>query len=133
MFTTLKECTEENTPIFKIPSSIKKCKIIRVIDGDTVIVAMRPFFFSKTYLFRVRLLGVDADEIRTKDVFEKAQGMKIKYHLESLLKDHKIIYIQCSKFDNFGRILGNIYFDKSLMNNINIIVSDYIRHLNNDK
>ena len=128
----LDKCTLTNTPVFKIPEKIKKCKIVKVIDGDTVKVAMKPFLFAPYYIFNVRLLGVDADEIRTKDLEEKKQGYKIKKYLENLLtKNNKYyVYIRCDKFDNFGRILGELYFDKNKLNNINILVSDYIRKLN---
>lgn len=125
----VEKCTLENTSVFKIPSGLKKCKIVKVIDGDTVKVAMKPFMFSGYYIFNVRLYGVDANEIRTRDPEEKKKGYKIKTHLENLLEEHRsnIVYIQCGNFDNFGRILGTLFFDSKKQKNINLMVSSYIR------
>ena len=54
-------------------------KVVRVIDGDTVDVAI-------TRTVRVRLLDCWAPETRTKDPEEKAKGYESKKYLHDLLK-----------------------------------------------
>jgi endonuclease YncB( thermonuclease family) len=55
------------------------CKVVRVIDGDTVDVEI-------TRTIRVRLLDCWAPETRTKDPEEKAKGYESKKYLHNLLK-----------------------------------------------
>jgi len=55
------------------------CKVVRVIDGDTVDVAI-------TRTIRVRLLDCWAPETRTKDPVEKVKGHESKKYLHNLLK-----------------------------------------------
>jgi endonuclease YncB( thermonuclease family) len=55
------------------------CKVVRVIDGDTVDVAI-------TRTVRVRLLDCWAPETRTKDAKEKVKGIESKKYLNNLLK-----------------------------------------------
>jgi len=55
------------------------CKVVRVIDGDTVDVEI-------TRTIRVRLLDCWAPETRTKDPIEKIKGYESKKYLNNLLK-----------------------------------------------
>ena len=55
-----------------------ECKVIRVIDGDTVDVEI-------TRTLRIRLLDCWAPETRSKDVAEKAKGIESKKYLNALL------------------------------------------------
>lgn len=55
------------------------CKVVRVIDGDTVDVAI-------TRTIRVRLLDCWAPETRTRDPVEKVKGYESKKYLHNLLR-----------------------------------------------
>ena len=55
------------------------CKVVRVIDGDTVDVEI-------TRTVRVRLIDCWAPETRTLDPVEKTKGYESKKHLHNLLK-----------------------------------------------
>ena len=83
-------------------------KITRVIDGDTVDVDI-DLGFSITITHRVRLKDIDAAETRTKDLEEKAEGIKARLWLEKELSREGEWIIDTYKEDKYGRILGTLY------------------------
>jgi micrococcal nuclease len=85
-----------------------KAKLIKVIDGDTISVLM-DLGFKTHQVRRIRLLGYDACETRTKDLEEKAKGMVQKYWLAFTLSACKYLYIHTKEKDSFGRYLGTVY------------------------
>jgi endonuclease YncB( thermonuclease family) len=129
MFTRLENYTLNNTELFHIPKRLVKCKVVKVTDGDTVKLIFKPYFFSKYYYFNVRLIGFDANEVRTRDPVEKEKGLELKKELEILISD-KIVYLLCDNFDCFGRLLGTIYLDSKKSTNINNIMKKKTKNLN---
>jgi micrococcal nuclease len=83
-------------------------KITRVIDGDTVDVDI-DLGFGITISHRVRLKGINAAETRTKDLEEKAEGIKARLWLEKELSRKGEWIIDTTKEDKYGRILGTLY------------------------
>ena len=83
-------------------------KINRIIDGDTIDVAI-DVGFHITINQRVRLKGIDAAETRTKDLEEKAEGIKARLWLEKELSREGEWIIDTYKEDKYGRILGTLY------------------------
>ena len=61
-----------------------RCKITRVIDGDTVDASI-DLGFSIMYLDRIRLMGLDTPESRTSNKREKMLGLMSKDRLKELL------------------------------------------------
>ena len=55
-----------------------KCKVVRVVDGDTVDVDIDLGFDVWLSKQRVRLYGVDTPESRTRDKEEKKYGLRAK-------------------------------------------------------
>ena len=55
-----------------------KCKIRKVVDGDTVDVDIDLGFGVWLRKQRVRLVGIDTPESRTKDLEEKKYGLAAK-------------------------------------------------------
>ena len=88
-----------------------KCKIIKVVDGDTVDVDLDLGFGVWLRNERVRIMGIDTPESRTSDKVEKVFGLAAKARLSSLLGSEAILETQVHKGENmkgkFGRILGN--------------------------
>ena len=85
-----------------------RCKVTRVVDGDTIDVNL-DLGFSIWHLARVRMLGIDTPESRTRNLEEKAMGLASKARLKELLKGKKI-EIECSKEKGkFGRVLGVVW------------------------
>jgi len=89
-----------------------KCKILRVVDGDTVDVDIDLGFGIVLSNERVRIMGIDTPESRTRDKVEKKFGLASKARLKSLLGKTGVLKTQVSKKGEdmkgkFGRILGD--------------------------
>jgi len=90
-----------------------KFTLERVVDGDTIDGAI-DLGFGITINRRVRLLGINAPETRTKDLQEKQAGLKAKRFLTRwLTTDNANIVIQTKKdaSGKYGRLLAEIYMD----------------------
>lgn len=89
-----------------------KFKLDRVLDGDTVDVAIN-LGFDIHVKKRVRLLGINAPETRTRDAAEKVAGYKAKEYLNQMLcaGTDLVVKTKLDKTGKFGRVLGTIYVD----------------------
>jgi micrococcal nuclease len=87
-------------------------KVTRVVDGDTVDVDIDLGFGMVYKKQRVRMMGIDTPESRTRNLEEKFYGKQSKYHLEKLLKDQKVQLLSHDK-GKFGRILGELFIGSS--------------------
>ena len=85
-----------------------KCKIDRVVDGDTVDVDIDLGFGIWLRKERVRLYGIDTPESRTRDLEEKKYGLAAKLYVQSFLPVGSMQTLRTQKDDKgkFGRILG---------------------------
>ena len=89
-----------------------RCKVLKVIDGDTVDIDIDLGFGTWIRNERVRIMGIDTPESRTRDDIEKKFGLAAKSRLQELLGDTAILKTQVSKKGEdmkgkFGRILGD--------------------------
>ena len=83
------------------------CKVTRVVDGDTIDVNI-DLGFQIWHKARVRMLGIDTPESRTRNKAEKALGLASKQRLKDMLKGQKV-KIACSKEKGkFGRVLATV-------------------------
>ena len=91
--------------------------VLKVIDGDTLDL-MIDLGFNIHHKIRVRLYGVNTPESRTKDLKEKAAGMKAKKFTEDWLSEHKWVYINTipDKNDKYGRILAKVFSSEDVEN-----------------
>ena len=95
-----------------------KVKITRVVDGDTVDAEV-DLGFDTFIKDRIRLMGIDTPESRTRNKKEKALGLAAKAYLKELLKKNKgNIRLRTSKEGKgkFGRILGNLWVNDECVN-----------------
>ena len=85
-----------------------RCKIVKVIDGDTVDVDIDLGFGIWMKKERIRLYGIDTPESRTRDKEEKKYGLIAKDAVLSYLPLDSIqtLKTQKDKVGKFGRILG---------------------------
>ena len=88
-----------------------RTKVVRVIDGDTVDVDIDLGFGVWLRKSRIRLLGVDTPESRTRDKEEKKYGLAAKDFLVSKLGDSPILKTTKDGKGKFGRILGEFLVD----------------------
>ena len=85
------------------------CKIVRVVDGDTVDVDIDLGFSHWIHNERIRLYGVDTPECRTTDAEEKAAGILAKDFVKNCLHVGGTYRLQTKEKGKFGRYLGTIY------------------------
>ena len=87
-----------------------RCKIVKVVDGDTVDVDIDLGFGVWLKGERVRLYGIDTPESRTSDKEEKVYGLAAKKLLKKMCDDEWMI-LETAEYDakgKFGRILGSL-------------------------
>ena len=82
----------------------------RVVDGDTIDVTI-DLGFSLYYKTRIRLAGIDTPETRTRDLREKAAGIRAKDYLMECIEKAEEVTLQTEKTGKFGRYLGIVYAD----------------------
>jgi micrococcal nuclease len=103
------ECLYRNIdiPLTTFDEIESKCLVTRVLDGDTVeIVMRRGESFEK---HRLRISGIDAPEIRTKNLEKKRAGMESKRRLEEVLKiSAGRVVVNFHGEDKYGRKLGDM-------------------------
>ena len=84
-----------------------KAEVLSVYDGDTVTLmidqGMKHFARVK-----VRMIGIDTPEIRTKDLEEKERGYAAKDYLKSRIEG-KTVLVHTVKKGKFGRWLGVLW------------------------
>ena len=85
------------------------CKVTRVVDGDTIDVEV-DLGFDIIHRARVRMMGIDTPESRTRNLEEKALGLASKARLKELLASRKV-KLETSKEGKgkFGRILATVW------------------------
>ena len=94
-----------------------RVKIIKVIDGDTVDVDIDLGFGVTLTDERVRIMGIDTPESRTRDKVEKVFGKAAKQALLDMLGETSILKTQINRDGEdmkgkFGRILGDFIVDR---------------------
>lgn len=102
-----------------------RCKILRVVDGDTVDVDIDLGFGVWMHKERVRMMGIDTPESRTRDLEEKAFGVASKERLKELLPigSMQVLKTEIDKSGEdakgkFGRILGDFLIDSRRVSKI---------------
>ena len=95
-----------------------RCKVIKVIDGDTVDVDIDLGFDIIIKGERVRIMGIDTPESRTRDKVEKKFGLASKARLKELIggRSGPILKTQINRKGEdmrgkFGRILDDFVTD----------------------
>jgi endonuclease YncB( thermonuclease family) len=106
---------DKKLPEFGMQNEIHRAKVLRVIDGDTVVVAFERR--GEQVRYRIRFAKINAPEMKprlniSKEERDKiiAEAKKSKAYVKDRIEG-KIVTIQCVGFDNFGRLMANIYTD----------------------
>ena len=82
----------------------------RVIDGDTVD-AMIDLGFDVHVKKRIRFMGINTPESRTRDLEEKARGLAAKDRVKELLEECNCITLQSHGSGKYGRCLGELFIE----------------------
>jgi len=106
-----------------------KCKINKVLDGDTVDIDLDLGFNIILVNQRVRMAGVDTPESRTTNKEEKVRGILSKKKLAEKLPIGSWQIIETQKSDSnddkFGRILGIFILEDGTRVNEWLIKNNY--------
>jgi len=97
---------------------IYKAKCERVVDGDTIDATI-DLGFDTWKKIRIRLVGINAAESRTRDLEEKARGLAAKQYVKDILNKHNNEFILHSQgVGKYGRCLGNIFLGDVNLNEL---------------
>jgi micrococcal nuclease len=96
-------------------------KLDRVVDGDTVD-ALVDLGFDTWKKVRIRMMGINAPESRTRDLEEKKLGLAAKARLIELIESNDFLFIlQSHGVGKYGRCLGEIFIDEKTSVNQTLI------------
>ena len=94
---------------------VKRGKVIKVYDGDTITVASKILNGTDMYRFSVRLNGIDSPEIKGKSEAEKMSAIVSRDKLSNLILN-KVVRLEDVKTEKYGRILAEVYLDNLNIN-----------------
>ena len=103
---------------------IYRAKLVKIIDGDTID-ALIDVGFDIWFKKRIRYMGIDTWESRTRDLEEKKKGLAAKERNKELLEkvSAKPGYFRLKSHGvgKYGRVLGEIFImdDEGKQYNIN--------------
>ena len=97
----------------------------RVVDGDTID-AMIDLGFDVHVKKRIRFMGINTPESRTRDLEEKARGLAAKARVQELLETCACITLKSHGVGKYGRCLGELYLelDKEAVNLNQLLISE---------
>ena len=87
--------------------------LVRVLDGDTIDCYIDLGFDLKIKK-RIRYMGIDTWESRTRDLEEKAKGLLAKSRNKELLEGG-VFKLKSFGTGKFGRVLGEIFVDPDIV------------------
>lgn len=111
----------DSAPKFSFDGEFHKCRVIDCYDGDTITVV---FWHNRKYQqFKIRMMGYDSPEKRSKNPAEKEAALQAKQYLEELILQ-KHVFLDCHKFDKYGRLLGTVYLNRFKGESVNQMMMD---------
>lgn len=120
--TELLKC-DNKTPMFSLENKIKLCKVVNVYDGDTCKVVFK--LNNELCRWNVRMTGYDTPEMRpprsqpNRDEEIRAAKLAKQFLISKIMNINQLVYIQCGKFDKYGRLLGEIFLSENSTKSIN--------------
>ena len=87
-----------------------KISPLKVIDGDTIDAEIDLGFDIKVKK-RIRFMGINTPESRTRDLEEKAKGLAAKERVKELLEGCENIKLTSHGVGKYGRCLGELFID----------------------
>ena len=109
------ESTDLNTPYYTYEHMKKTVKVLRVIDGDTLDIALYHADIHHVYKHRVRLYGIDTPEKKplksnaNRDAEIAAAKIATDAMTKKLLENNNIVVALFYKPDKYGRLLCTLY------------------------
>ncbi len=100
-------------------------KVIDVYDGDSITVIVELDDFDMRIKCKIRLLGINTPELRTKNKKEKELGKEARDYLRELILDKEVL-VDIIKKGKFGRHLAYVYYNDIYINDL-LIKKGYAR------
>ena len=98
-------------PMFSLNGLKTRAHVCDIYDGDTIKVI---FKFNGVYnKWNCRILGIDTPELRGGTDEDKIKAKASRDYLKTLILG-KNVTICCEDFDNFGRLLIDVYYDTNV-------------------
>ena len=96
----------------KLDKFVYNAKLVRVVDGDTCD-AMIDLGFDTWVKKRIRFMGVDTWESRTRNLEEKKKGLAAKAYTKKMLEssDEGNFTLKSHGTGKYGRVLGEIFLN----------------------
>ena len=115
-----------------------RCKVLKVVDGDTADVDIDLGFGIVLTDERVRLMGIDTPESRTSDKVEKVFGLAAKERVKKLLEKDVVLKTFAAKDGEdmkgkFGRILGDFIIGDKMLTEILIEEGHAVKYFGQNK
>ena len=115
-----------------------RAKLVKVVDGDTVDVDIDLGFGIWLRNERVRIMGIDTPESRTRDKVEKVFGLAAKERLKKLIEKDTILKTFAAKDGEdmkgkFGRILGDFICGDKMVTEIMIEEGHAVKYWGQNK
>ncbi len=86
--------------------------VIKVYDGDTFTLASKlPFETSPLYRFPIRIRGIDAPEMRSKNPRERSRAQTAQQALEKRIHK-KTVLLRNLGTEKYGRVLADVFLDE---------------------
>ena len=94
----------------KLDTREYEAELIKVVDGDTIDAYIDLGFTLKTKK-RIRYMGIDTWESRTRDLEEKKKGLAAKAFVKDLLQDSDDGRFSLISYGTgkYGRVLGELF------------------------
>jgi endonuclease YncB( thermonuclease family) len=108
-------CTCENTPTYSYENLKKLVKILKVVDGDTIDIALHSDDTGKIFKHRVRMYGIDTPEMhpslsnpdRLKEIEASKQAKEAL--TRRLQENDNLVVAHFHKFDKYGRLMATLH------------------------
>ena len=104
------ESTTSSVPFFTLKGHKCRAKVVHVYDGDTIHLVFE--FLGQMFKWHTRIAHVDTPELKTKNQEEKKMGYEVRDKLREFI-DGKIVEIVCLDFDKYGRVLAEITYNET--------------------
>jgi len=107
--------TDTNTPYVSYENIKQLVKILRIVDGDTIDVAMYHQETKKIFKYRIRLYGIDTPESKPlksnpdREQEMAAAKMSKQAMIDKMQENNNVVVVKLYKPDKYGRLLGTFY------------------------
>jgi endonuclease YncB( thermonuclease family) len=129
---TFRQFGGATTPEFSLNDVKTYARVISCYDGDSIGLVIP--MFNTFYKFKIRIMGIDTCEMKSKNKANKDLAIKArnrllelitkrpidplvintKKHIDDLLnKEVYLVYVHCLEFEKFGRVLAHLYEDET--------------------